>query len=510
MCSNLAEARRRQGLTQIDLANQAKVSLSTVGRLERGRSGVAIRALLSTFKVLGMLSVVTNAMESIAKSDGEVEQNGLVCKRARKSKKVEDTAGLICNSPPSLACPQSTDGCARGVDVQVETTVSEPSLSVVVVQVQEVRQAATSDVESTAPAVEIRHPAAACLKLNHTRPSQRKEPEAASKCDFSTKADDEPDGFALVVIQRARERGLEFPELKGFKPGSTDNRSAVLDISRHGASRTRPYSASSPDVQKHKWLLPHHFDLGAIGVAIAALELRQEDERQLKMLMYCATALGGSQPKCTYYQEDGRLGVAKFPSVLDTYPINTVERRTMLIAKAAGIEVLDLSFMHPISAPYLLSTRFDRSEDGGRIHVMSAQSLLMPQAEEEVDYFRLLAAMRSLCPNFLVDARQLWLRLVFDQLTKEIGTGLRKIWFLQVAKDHLKLAPAHGLRADRPKPGALACSATLNWQGNPTIARLLEDSHAFGINRADAAKDFNNLLAALADGSSPHKRWPFS
>ncbi len=506
----LFEVRLRKSLTQRDLAVQAGVSLSTVRRLERGESGVAIHALFATFKVLDLLGDINSLVGSVANIASETATNGRSSKRVRKSKHAGSKASLTCHLPAAQASPVPAGGCNPASSDELDPTIVEQSLPMTVQEVQEHRQADVSGAEPSNPGTEIRHLVAEPSKNIQTSSRQaRLNFKAGSWIDVATAIDAEPSGFALKVIQRARERGQAFPELRGFNAGSADNLSAVLDMCRIGASRARPYSASSPDVQKQKWLLPHHFDLEAIGNAIAAFERREEKEHQLKLLMHCATALGGSQPKCTYLHEK-QLWVAKFPSVFDALPLNFVELRTMHFAWAGGIQVLDVKFVHPISAPYLLSARYDRSAEGGRLRLVSAQSVLMAMGEEEGDHLQLLAAMRSLCSDFEADAQQLWRRLMFYQQMDITSAGLSKVRFVEGAKDRWNLVAAHGLRSAFAQSDAPAFHTVAPLPESLALEKLMQDSHAFGISRADAVHIAKVQLSALKAFSVQPKRWPFS
>lgn len=325
-------------------------------------------------------------------------------------------------------------------------------------------------------------------ELRGTRSGQwRKPPRTGDRNIFAALADTEPSGFALSVIQRAGERGLlDAFRQPGADPGPSDLLCTVLDTCRLGALRVHPSGAPSTDAEAEKLLLPRRSDLEAIGVAVAAFERGQEDLRQLLSLLYCATALGGFRPKCTYIQDDGQLGVAKFPSVFDASSVNRVEVLTMHLAKAAGIKVVDVSLMHPVSTPFVVAPRFDRSPNGERKALLSARSLLLAEDDDLVDHFDLLDAMRIHCKDFKADAGQLWRRLVFCLLVDDAGTTLRKIGFLYAGTSRWSLAPAHGLRSCICPSVLQPSQQESHWAHRAPLEALMKGSKAFEIKPSDA------------------------
>ena len=325
-------------------------------------------------------------------------------------------------------------------------------------------------------------------ELRVTRSSQwRRAPKTGGRNVFGALADTQPSGFSLSVIQRARERRLldVFRRPEGDTE-STDSLCAVLDTCRLGALRIRPRAEQETDATAERFLLPRRSDLDAIGAAVAAFERGNEDLRQLLLLLYCATALGGSRPKCTWIQEDGHLAVAKFPSVLDAFPSNRIEVLMAHMAKTVGIDVVDVEQMHLINPAPLLAQRFDRTRDGARKHFLSARSLLLLEEGEPIDHLELLDAMRRGCSNFGDDALQLWRRLVFGHLIGDEGAGLRKAGFLYVADGHWRLAPASGMRPAIFRLATKDISGNADGSSSASLDTLMREAKAFGIALSDA------------------------
>lgn len=328
----------------------------------------------------------------------------------------------------------------------------------------------------------------------------RRRPEAEGRNFFAALSDTQPTGFALSVIQRAQERGLlDAFRQHGDGPSYTAILCAVPDICRLGALRIHPLGESVSDVGVGMRRLPVCTDLVGLSRAVAAFERQEESLGQLLQLLFSATALGGSRPKCTWIQKDGQLAVARFPSMHDPCDINRAEVLTARLARAAGIDVVDVKLAHPVCDPFALSLRFDRGPDGGRQPFLSARSLLLVEDEDVVDHLDLLNAMRVCCKDFEADAQQLWSRLLFGLLIGHRGLDLQKIGFLYAGKGQWRLTPAHGLR-----PAGLRSDKTLIGKppcGTPsiTLGALMEGSEAFTVSRSAAEERLSQQLSVIRD-----------
>lgn len=325
----------------------------------------------------------------------------------------------------------------------------------------------------------------------------RRRPEAAGRNFFAALSDTQPTGFALSVIQRAQERGLlDAFRQHGDGPSCTGALCAVPGICRLGALRLHPLGESVSDVGAGMRRVPVYTDLVGLSRAVAAFERKEENLSQLLQLLFSATALGGSRPKCTWMQKDGQLAVARFPSIHDSIDANRVEVLTARLAKAAGIDVVDVKLAHPVFDPFALSIRFDRGPDGGRKPFLSARSLLLAEDDDAIDHFELLNAMRVCCKDFEADAQQLWSRLLFRLLIGHQGLGLHKIGFLYAGNGRWRLAPAYGLRPASPLPEV--SSAEELQMPSITLEALMEDCEAFDVSRRAAEERLSQRLSVIA------------
>lgn len=344
-------------------------------------------------------------------------------------------------------------------------------------------------------------------ELRPTRSGQlRRAPRTGGQALFSALADAAPSGFALSVLRRAQARGL----LEAFGRSRGDRTDlhtlgTVLDTCSLGALRICPMGEAPTDATAEQKLLPRRCDLGAIAAAVAAFERGQEDLRQLLLLLYCATALGGSRPNCSWIQENGELAVAKFPSMHDHPAVNRVEVLATRLAHAAGIVVVPVQLQHPAHEPFVLAARFDRTGEGGRRPFLSARSLLLAEDEDTLDSTELLSAMRTHCKDFATDAQQLWRRWMFGHLINAPGDRLRKTGFLYAGQGRWYLAPAHGLRPCLSAPKREAAGSRV-----VAIEHLVENCSAFEITPVDARAYLRQQLDVIAGWRKQAEQFPIS
>lgn len=322
----------------------------------------------------------------------------------------------------------------------------------------------------------------------------RRAPGGGGSPFFAALADTQPYGFARSVLDQALGDGFfRNHQMEGLESSALMSLCAVHDHCRLGALRIRSRHAGLASSGK-LIDLPTHADLAAILEASAAFERGHADQRQLKLLLSSATALGGSRPKICFVQEDQTLAVARFPSVFDGYPVTKAEVLGAMLAKAAGIHVAEVKLQHPVHLPVAIVQRWDR-EEGGRKHYLSAKSLLLAEEGEAVSCLDLLNGMRACCKDFNADARELWRRLMFRLLINNVDARLHKIGFLYGGKNRWQLAPAIGL-TPRVKPRRPSTTPQIT-ELDPKcdVDTLLGLSAAFALPHAEAL----GVLAALVE-----------
>lgn len=94
------------------------------------------------------------------------------------------------------------------------------------------------------------------------------------------------------------------------------------------------------------------------------------EKKWIAQLIQPGTSLGGARPKAGVLDEEGRLCIAKFPSRNDDYDAGLWEHFSHLLALQAGIHVAETRLWGGLGKYHtLLSKRFDRTDEGRRIHL---------------------------------------------------------------------------------------------------------------------------------------------
>ncbi len=173
----------------------------------------------------------------------------------------------------------------------------------------------------------------------------------------------------------------------------------------------------------------------------ASLELEKEDAgddetlKWLNMLIVPGSSLGGARPKASVKDLDGGLWIAKFPSGKDEYDVGAWEMVALKIAADAGIKVYP-NMVRKFSGNYhtFLSKRFDRTDNGDRVHFASAMTLLGykdgTDHHDGVSYIELAEYLIQHGSNVNEDLKELWKRIALNICIKNTDDHLRNHGFL--------------------------------------------------------------------------------
>jgi serine/threonine-protein kinase HipA len=188
------------------------------------------------------------------------------------------------------------------------------------------------------------------------------------------------------------------------------------------------------------------------------ISLRLEDDdviddpeylKWLSMLIAPGASLGGARPKASIVDNDGNLWIAKFPSRNDQGDIGGWEIVTYELAVLAGITMAE-SKAQKFSSDYytFLTKRFDRGNDGQRIHFASAMTMLGyvdgQDYKDGASYLDLVDFIQNNGANVEKDLEQLWRRIVFSICVTNTDDHLRNHGFL-LTNDGWVLSPAYDI-----------------------------------------------------------------
>jgi serine/threonine-protein kinase HipA len=212
---------------------------------------------------------------------------------------------------------------------------------------------------------------------------------------------------------------------------------------------------------------------------------------ELEAALFHGTSLGGARPKVTLVDGTRRL-IAKLSTATDPYPVVKAEGASMILARAAGIDVAKVQVTNCAGRDVLLVERFDRTVDGGRLMFVSALTVLgLPEeAGRYAAYYDFADKLRARAAEPVAALRELFARIVFNILVSNTDDHARNhaaFW----NGSQLRLTPAFdvtpGLRTGGEQQQAMAIARD-GWrysqvEGCVRAARdyLLDETEARGI-----------------------------
>lgn len=276
------------------------------------------------------------------------------------------------------------------------------------------------------------------------------------KINFGVFLDSSPDRWGRMLIKR-RETLSARAENRPIKTlFESDFLLGVYDGNRMGALRFRtdsngPFLDDSVALAAPPWTSIRNLEY-------ASLQLENENitateaGKWLNMLLAPGSSLGGARPKANVKDEVGNLWIAKFPSKNDEKDMGAWELLANRLAKQCDIQVPECQAKSFLSQKHtFLSKRFDRTQNGQRIHFTSAMTMLGLQDGDDfstgASYLMLAEFLLSNGANVDADLRELWRRIVFNIAISNCDDHLRNHGFLLTSKGWV-LSPSFDLNPD--------------------------------------------------------------
>ncbi len=154
-------------------------------------------------------------------------------------------------------------------------------------------------------------------------------------------------------------------------------------------------------------------------------------------LLSPGTSLGGARPKANVRLPDGTLWMAKFPSRHDDVDVGAWEYATNRLAALCGLDVPEAGLLRLSDrGATFMARRFDRTENGGRVHFASAMTLLgkMDGTSDEVSYPELADLILTYGAEPEKDIKELFARVAFSIAVSNTDDHLRNHGFLLSAQ----------------------------------------------------------------------------
>lgn len=227
------------------------------------------------------------------------------------------------------------------------------------------------------------------------------------------------------------------------------------------------------------------YELANSKISSSLEELEKECEKilnehydgDIEQLFVAGGSSGGARPKILT-KIDNEDWIIKFRSSYDPKDIGNIEYQYSLIAKQAGIEMPETRLFE---GKYFGVKRFDRLQNGEKVHMMSASALLNTSHRfPALDYTDLMNATQMLTRN-MQEVEKIFRLMCFNVFMHNRDDHAKNFSFIY-SNGRWKVSPAYDLVFSEGIMGEHA--TTIAGEGkNPTKQHLLSVAETVGMNR---------------------------
>lgn len=312
-------------------------------------------------------------------------------------------------------------------------------------------------------------------------------------------ADSLPEGWGyLLMRKRLAKLGVDIASLTPLE------RLALIGDHGRGALVFEPSTTPPEDVET--------LDLDVLAEQATAL-LTGEEARLADTLAGLAGGSGGARPK-VHVGFDGQGGISvgegeitpghtawlvKFRAPEDPIDIGPIEQAYAAMAEAAGLALSAHRLIEARQGPgYFATQRFDRTDGGGRLHMISlAGAIEAPANVPSTSYDMFLRATRAITRR-ADDVAAAFRRMVFNVLASNRDDHTRQHAYLMDSGGDWRLTPAYDLTYS-PGPGGEHYMDIAGEGRRPTRAHVtgLGEKHSYHPKQVAAVID--EVRAAVAD-----------
>ena len=322
------------------------------------------------------------------------------------------------------------------------------------------------------------------------------------KYNYGMFLDSSPDKWGRMLMRR-REAILARKNKRSEKKLlESDYLLGVYDQQRIGGLRFKLNETGAFLNEDKELATPPWSTLRELEYACSQIENKEivNDSEYLKwlsMLMCPGSSLGGARPKAGIVDVDNNLWIAKFPSRYDDKDIGAWEMVANELAHNANINIAT-GMLKKLSNKHhtYLSKRFDRDNNGNRLHFSSAMTMLGYQdgANEQigVSYLEIAEFLMTNGANVDKDLEELWRRIVFNICISNTDDHLRNHGFILTNKGWI-LSPAYDVN---PVEFANGLSLNISENDNSLNLDLAKD---VAIYFRLSAKYANNIIEEVTD-----------
>ena len=322
---------------------------------------------------------------------------------------------------------------------------------------------------------------------------------------FGCFADALPDRWGHTLLLRREQILAQEDNRPVRRLSSIDFLTGIDDFSRMGGFRFK----ETPDGEfinaDDSLRIPPLTDLRELIAASKEIEKSEDanilpEKRWIVQLVQPGSSLGGARPKANVVDTDRSIYVAKFPSLKDDYDAGLWEHFCHILAQNAGInaaetKVLEINDKHHT----LLSRRFDRTNEGKRIHFASAMTLLGlndgDNATTGHGYIDIVDFIISGCTDVDANLRELFRRVAFNICVGNSDDHFRNHGFLLTAKGWT-LSPAYDMNPTLNDHQSLLINSKTN---ESDLSILLNSCEEYMLTFEVAKGIINEVVVAVKD-----------
>ena len=313
-----------------------------------------------------------------------------------------------------------------------------------------------------------------------------------------------PDRWGRTLLKR-REQIQASEEKRAVRNlSSFDYLMGIDDFSRMGGFRLKreldgDFINVSPSLK-----IPPLTELRQLVLASQEVEKSEENDvlpekKWIAQLIQPGTSLGGARPKAGVLDDSGNLCIAKFPSRKDDYDTGLWEHFSHLLARKAGINAAQTKVLGGLGKYHtLLSKRFDRTDEGKRIHFASSMSLIGlrdgDNAQGGYGYLNIVDFILQSCCDVEKNLQELYRRVAFNICIGNSDDHFRNHGFLLTPRGWT-LSPAYDMNPTLNEYQSLLINESSN---KADIRTLLESCESYMIKKEVAENIIRQVQAAVA------------
>ena len=321
---------------------------------------------------------------------------------------------------------------------------------------------------------------------------------------FGCFSDALPDRWGRTLLKR-REQIQASEEKRAVRNlSSFDYLMGIDDYSRLGGFRLKreldgDFINVSPSLK-----IPPLTELRQLVLASQEVEKSEENDvlpekKWIAQLIQPGTSLGGARPKAGVLDDSGNLCIAKFPSRKDDYDTGLWEHFSHLLARKAGIYAAQTKVLGGLGKYHtLLSKRFDRTDEGKRIHFASSMSLIGlrdgDNAQGGYGYLNIVDFILQSCCDVEKNLQELYRRVAFNICIGNSDDHFRNHGFLLTPRGWT-LSPAYDMNPTLNEYQSLLINESSN---KADIRTLLESCESYMIKKEVAENIIRQVQAAVA------------